>query len=150
MTMQTPLRLERYFFTKINMESNPDFKASDAPASNPLETEVGVNVELLKHVENPVFQLTLTLDHFLAKEAHLPYKIALQIVGIFAINPEPMPTNLERLITVNGASILYSAARELVLLLTGRGPWSPLQLPTINFHSAIPENQEKASKTTQK
>ena len=34
---------------------------------------------------------------------------------------------------MNGSSILYSSAREYLLLITSRAPWGQLKLPTMSF-----------------
>ena len=52
----------------------------------------------------------------------LPYEIAISTSGIFRVGAEMDPAAARRLAYVNGMSILYSAARETVLLLTGRFP----------------------------
>lgn len=66
-----------------------------------------------------------------------PYKIDIQMSGIFATEPEGIDgldgLQLAQLIGVNGASILHSAAREHVFLVTARGTWGSYQLPTVSF-----------------
>lgn len=54
-------------------------------------------------------------------------------VGIFTVDPAYPVENIPRLVAVNAPSILYSAIRELVALLTGRGPLRTVQLPAVSF-----------------
>jgi preprotein translocase subunit SecB len=43
------------------------------------------------------------------------------------------PEKTEQLVTVNGPALLYSAARELLALISGRGPF-----PDANMHVLLP------------
>ena len=62
------------------------------------------------------------------------YRFRLRSVGFFRYMAEERPEpEIARLIAVNGASILYSSAREYLLLLTSRAPWGQLSLPTMSF-----------------
>ncbi|MEO7725565.1 MAG: protein-export chaperone SecB [Chthoniobacterales bacterium] len=54
-------------------------------------------------------------------------------VGIFTVVPTYPVEKMPQLVAVNAPSILYSAIRELVALLTGRGPLRTLQLPAVSF-----------------
>jgi len=61
------------------------------------------------------------------------------VVGIFTVDETFRHDHLERLIRVNGSSVLYSAMREFVALFTSRGPWGAVKLPTVNFRLLDPE-----------
>jgi hypothetical protein len=43
---------------------------------------------------------------------------------------------MPKLVAITCPSMLYSAIRELVALLTGRGPHRPVMLPTVSFQDA--------------
>lgn len=134
---QTPLRLETYFFPKVQIEAIPEYVPQDALSEQ--DVDVTVNVGLLGNEKEPTrFQLMLKIDKITAKSGSLPYRVSLEAVAIMTIDPGLKHPDIKRLVQVNGSSMLYSAARELVLMVTGRGPWGSFQLPTINFHSVIP------------
>ena len=67
-----------------------------------------------------------------------PYTFAISVYGCFKCD---MPPKIEkeaylqkrRLVYVNGSTILYSAARDRLMLLTGGGPHSSYCLPTYRF-----------------
>ena len=63
-----------------------------------------------------------------------PYHIHCQIVGQFLVDEALDREDLDRLVAVNGASILYSSLREMLLIVTGRSAWGAMQLPTVNFN----------------
>jgi len=63
-----------------------------------------------------------------------PYRIDVDMIGLFSVQPSALKNaDLPRLIGVNGASMLYSAAREHVFMATSRGAWGPVQLPAVTF-----------------
>ena len=57
------------------------------------------------------------------------------LVGFFGCRDGfPSPEDEEQFVRVNGSSMLYGAAREIVRSLTSRGPWGELMLPGISFY----------------
>jgi preprotein translocase subunit SecB len=131
--IQAPLRLERYFFDNIQLKTRRDFKPG--PANS--DFEMSNNLEI-GQVPEPkgLWRVTLTLAGR-AKEGAPPppYEFELRVLGFFTVAPQPRSTDEEtaRMVGINGASMLYSASRELLLLLTGRGPWGPTSIPTVSF-----------------
>lgn len=51
-------------------------------------------------------------------------------VGIFEVIEWPDP---DKLLIINGSSILYSAAREFLINISNRGPWGGITLPVYSF-----------------
>lgn len=97
----------------------PEFKFSadvQQPAGDPHRCRCELSVELL---DDPA-------DKF-------PYTFGVSLVGIFRINEMYPSDQIEMLVRVNAPSILYSAARELVMSFTGRGGYPPCLLPSISF-----------------
>lgn len=136
--MNTPLQLERYVFTKVEVEANPDYVPQEAVADSPVKLRLDMG--LGENQEDPTkFQVTVGIDDLRTEKGALPYRIALQAVGLFSVSKDFKHDDLKKIVQVNGASMLYSAAREMVLLITGRGPWSAYQLPTISFYQAVSE-----------
>lgn len=136
--MNAPLQLERYVFTKLEIETNQDYVPQEVSPDNPIKLRLDIG--LGEHSEDPTkFQVSMGIDELRAEKGVLPYRIALQVVGQFSVAQNFKPDDLKKLVQVNGASMLYSAARELVLLVTSRGPWSAFQLPTISFYQAVSE-----------
>ena len=136
--MNAPLQLERYVFTKLEVEANPDYVPQEAVADSPVKLRLDVG--LGEHQEDPTkFQVIVGVDELRAEKGTLPYRIAFQTVGVFSVNKDFKHDDIKKIVQINGASMLYSAARELVLLITGRGPWSAYQLPTISFLHAVTE-----------
>jgi len=56
------------------------------------------------------------------------------VIGFFRWSTEGQPEDqVAQIVAVNGASILYSSAREYLLMITSRAPWGQLSLPTMSF-----------------
>ncbi len=137
--MNAPLQLERYVFTKIEVEANPDFVLQESPEEDPVTMRLDVG--LGEHNGDPSrYQVSVGIHELRAENGALPYRISLQIVGQFVVAQDFKPDDLRKIVQVNGASMLYSAARELVMLVTGRGPWPAFQLPTISFYKEVADS----------
>lgn len=142
-----PLRLERYFFDRIELTTRRDF--TPGPGESSVEVS-SPNLEIGKVAEpDGWWRVALTLVGR-AKEGTPPppYEFHLGIIGFFTVlQPRQTEEETARMVGINGASILYSAARELLLLLTGRGPWGPMPIPTVSFVDLQVQKQAPAQPT---
>lgn len=128
---KVPLQLETYYFTKVAVSADPCYEPKDgvAPAIT-IDTNLGMG----QHRDDPLrWMVTLGLHAKSPEEKPIPYNVDLEVVGFFRIDPEVEREKAPLLVQANGAALLYSAAREYVLTITGRGPWPPVVLPTTNF-----------------
>ena len=126
-----PLQLEQYFYSRVVFEANPEYKPGEKTKSVRLKE---TPVTLLRHTEDiRRWQVILDIGTPSLKELSGPYYLEVQVVGFFRVTPDFPEENIGILLGVTGASILYSAAREFILLVTSRGPWPALSLPTVTF-----------------
>ncbi|MHB1750520.1 MAG: hypothetical protein ACYCR3_10445 [Acidithiobacillus sp.] len=150
MTTVAPLQLEIYNFSKLEVEANFSHKPDATVSIVNMRIQLGIGPvpELEKR-----YKIVLGLDELKVAETEngdgtLPYRIAIQVIGHFLMDPEEeSPETREKILRISGGSLLYSAAREMVLLITGRGPWGPYQLPTVNFQTlkkVLPESGAEA------
>lgn len=144
-----PLNLQAYFFKKLAMEVNEDYSSEDDRKHADQELNLTLDFRAEQDVETGhLYRLQLGLRNLTGKEAALPYDIDAILIGYFAINVDEISDELDRIIQINGASILYAAAREQILTITGRGPHRALKLPAISFATIVDkhkaENSEKA------
>ncbi len=147
--MKALFQLERYFLTKLSVEANDKFVLQEMPETQ--EVELRFNLGLGENKDDPTkFQIVVGIDDLKAKKGELPYRIALEVVGQFLVDkdykPEYKPADIRKIVQINGGSMLYSAARELVLTITGRGPWPALQLPTINLNRTVKKTMSEVEK----
>jgi preprotein translocase subunit SecB len=126
-----PLQLETYYFTKVAVSADPCYEPQEeVPPSMTIDTNVGLG----QHNDEPNrWMVSLGVHAKSPDEKPIPYKMDLEVVGIFRVDSGVEKARAPFLVQANGAAILYSAAREYLLTITGRGPWSPITLPTTNF-----------------
>jgi preprotein translocase subunit SecB len=67
-----------------------------------------------------------------------PYKGALVARGFYKVH-ESYPHDVEKLVRITGASMLYGAIREMVAYISSRNPNGMINLPSVSFM----ENEEK-------
>jgi len=142
--MNPPLTVKNYFFPFVQVAADAEFDSSEGVPEIAFETKVAVE----KAPDNDTYQVMLEITAFPENEKKkIPYSIHLIAVGLFSVSKEW--EDPEKLLKINGASILYSSAREFIITITSRGPWPPVLLPTISFIPAeekakIPPKRKRA------
>jgi len=131
----SPLQLDHYFFAEAHCKASPEPPEPDDlnfGAADP--TRFSTEIKMFKGESDPdTYQIQLAVK---STEEAVPkgaYDLTVHVIGYFRVDPDYEHEHLEHLVQINGASALYSAARDFVLTLTSRGPWGPLLLPTVNF-----------------
>ncbi len=84
------------------------------------------------------WQVTVEIRHQPAPGVNFPYSYRVVLVGQFGVQDGVQSEDEERFVRIQGASVLYGMAREIVRALTGRGPYRPVILPTVNFYEQKP------------
>lgn len=138
---QPPLRLDNYFFTKSAVEVNEAFEPEklEKPITN-MVSDVTLDIESSKNEQNEKnYRIRLVVREVVSKEGPLPYLVDMGVTGFFTVANTFDHADLDHLVQVNGASMLYGAVREHVLGITGRFPFGPYQLPTIHLAGALPK-----------
>lgn len=81
-----------------------------------------------------LFQVRLTVEVGHGDGHSGPYRVRVALRGLFRVDDGVTDRKIRDALLSNTApSILYGAARELVMTLTGRGPHPPLLLPAEVF-----------------
>jgi preprotein translocase subunit SecB len=123
----SPLQLERHFFTKVQIDSNPAGKVGAA-------NQVNCAVEIGQAADDPKrYQVTLRLKLLSSPQNDACYTGEVHAVGLFRVVDGWPPEKLPLLVEANGAALLYGAIRELLLNLTSRGPWPQQALTSVTF-----------------
>lgn len=138
----SPIQLLHVIYRRIAvMESRPNKKATvigfDFQGVR-LKAKVGSALKKGQEADprDFVVDLELAIDNKDGKPT--PYDLDIAVVGVFNVLPSLPIERREDLVTVNGASILYGAIRELVLGLTSRFSSGPMTLPGMNFEDHAP------------
>jgi hypothetical protein len=80
----------------------------------------------------------------LTEGQNFPYKFDLTILGFFVCRDGvPPEAGEQRFVRVNGSSMLYGIAREIIRSTTAMGPWGFILLPTISFYEKDPTQKDE-------
>lgn len=125
-----------YFATDLALSTNKAFSTE-----KPLEFEssefvanVAVQKSTLPEGAERRWQVSLDVCHQPATETNFPYSYRVALVGQFSLAPHVKAEDEERTVRIHGASVLYGMTREIVRVLTGRGPYRPVIIPTVSFY----------------
>ncbi len=144
--MSSPLRLERSFFTRVQIVADEKYAEARKNNPNPLDVNLSIEVGIGRpdEAEAP-YNITVKVAELTPTSGVLPYKIEVEAFGVFSVVSGFVHPELEKIVGVNGASMLYSSMREYVSLLTGRGPYGSYQLPTVNMQDVLQEGSKNTS-----
>lgn len=126
------LQLRLYFVTDLSVSVNSEF--------NP-ETDVNLHIgnmvvesePMKKPDEDREWQIKMKVRHTQNSESNSPYFFAVELMGYFHIDESLPEALIEKFAFVNGSSILYSSAREILRNAMANGPYEPIMLPTVCF-----------------
>ncbi|MDU9047948.1 MAG: protein-export chaperone SecB [Candidatus Electrothrix sp. Rat3] len=126
--MNSPLNVIEYFFPFVQVSADPEFESGSEKLAIDCQTKVALDFDPDEKVHQVTLEITVMPE---SEDEKIPYAIHLIAVGLFQVDDEW--DNKEKLLQVNGASILYSAAREFIITVSSRGPWPPAVLPATSF-----------------
>jgi preprotein translocase subunit SecB len=136
----SPLQLERYFFSKIELNAHTD---ADPKAEHTLQC----GVEIGEAVDNPQrFQVTLQLKLLGPEKAKTRYTGEFHAVGFFRVLDAWPKDRKMQLVETNGPAMLYGALREMIYTLTSRGPWHAVTLKSVTFLNSAEEAKSAVGK----
>ena len=142
--MTSPLQLEHYFFERVHCVVNPEVDIEQAQHwLQESHERFSIRADLAQNTDKErEYQVRVEVKSNVEDSESAPYQIHFSVVGFFTLSEEFEHENIERLVQVNGASVLYSAMREFVLTVTSRCAWGNLMLPTVNFRLLAPPDDQ--------
>jgi preprotein translocase subunit SecB len=140
-----PLQLVDYWMESIELRANPIYQA-DKPAdldADLIELETDVKEHKLENPEThgTRWVVTLSIGQKIPEGKNVPYEFAIKLTGIVLAHPSMKGDQLKHSIEVNGPSMLFGSAREIIRAATSRGPFASLIIPSTNFFQRIPKPQ---------
>lgn len=145
----SPLQVIRYIVPEVSCAVNAVFDPK-----KPCEPGIGqfaINAVLFQQPapeNSPHFwSIEMTISQKPKEGVNFPYKFDLTLIGFFACNNGfATPADEEQFVRVNGSSMLYGAAREMIRSLTCHGPFGELFIPSISFYdkNSKPESEKAA------
>ena len=139
------MQLDGYFVEEVSFNlQNPNIQnLEEIPKLNSTDLDIEVKLGESKDDENKKFcQLTISLKQTTAE--NFPYKFKAVLVGFFELDASCSEEDIGVMMTNTAPSMLYTAAREYLLLITGRTRFLPVMLPTVLF---LPKNKKPESKS---
>jgi preprotein translocase subunit SecB len=151
----SPLILKQYFLISLSVKSAvPDAGSSEDLMKLLAETKANIStqIETAKNEENGrLWKVGLRLGVRPSDESGFtPYVIDAELLGFFEVHESIKESLITDLVTCNAPAILFGAAREIILTVTGRGPLPPYLLPSTTFIDASEENRRKAAAESKK
>jgi len=124
----SPLQLKEHGFTTVRVQAIEGGAPTAAPSLKP-----AIWFERVPTALNQ-WRLILTLQLGSQDPAKpFAYEAEIKIQGLVQVDDTFLEAKKEQLAIVNGLSILYSAAREMLLNVTARSAHGALSLPTLSF-----------------
>ncbi len=138
-----PLQLSDYFVHSIHVDAMPDYDVNK-PADLDIEA---LTVEKKCTPQDSDggrrYGIDLVIKQTEIEGKNLPYTYELRMFGLIDVIPDNLDEErMQRLVEINGPSMLFGAAREILRAATGRGPYGPLLIPSTTFYK--PSKTKKA------
>ena len=132
----SPLKCLSYFITELVLTANPNHNPANQVSLDFADLMITSTTEELRD-NNPKsrnWRVALKIVQNISDEKkNCPYNFAVSLLGTFVVHPEYPENKVEQLAKINGSSILYSSARQMLWDVMGNGPFRPLMFPTISF-----------------
>ena len=126
----SPLLLESYYINEVTIKYHSGIESDGKIIADDLKA----NVLEMQDEENSrkwIFELTIELPEIAKPKS--PYTFRIVLTGFFEVSETYQATLSDKLAKVNGPALLYSAAREILAILTSRGFGATILLPSVNF-----------------
>lgn len=133
-----PLSLQKIYFTNVQISANPSAKETDLE-----NVDLEIKPTATPSPDDPL-RWTVILSVTITSKSGIvaPYVGNIENIGGFLVSPSWPPEEIEKLVYVNASGILYSSIREMICMITGRGFFSPLTLPSWSFMEMYKEREE--------
>ena len=140
-----PLQLTDYFVHSIQVEAAPGFDSSRDTDLDIDALEVEQDCAPIGTGDDRRFAVQMTIRQQLVEGMNIPYSYEIRLVGFIEVHPKFPEAKVLRAVEVNGPSMLFGAAREILRAATGRGPYGPVLIPSATFYT-LPPVPGKSSK----
>ncbi|MCS0607392.1 protein-export chaperone SecB [Massilia solisilvae] len=153
----SPLQLEHYHFTRLSITARENIDNDEMTSStNPYPSTEGLDINTSVSLGEPgddddphQFAVTLHISCAPPDDSDFPYDFDVAIEGVFSIEHKGTLEERRSLVVCNGASMLFGAAREVLLSATARQKYGPMLLPSANFYGMVPEARNQAKPATE-
>lgn len=142
----SPLQLEKYYIKEFWYSVKDEFVDRELQKEEIVFPSLLAKVEKNRSEDDPRhwrFELSVKSNDEISKD--FPYALGIILIGFFNISEDYPEERVDILATVNGPSLLYSAAREAIVTMTSRTLYPAVVLPSIMFlpSSTAQDQQEQ-------
>lgn len=141
-----PITVDRYFFTRFCVESNPNLVQSEHQG---VKANVDSKLQISKAPNSPdvyVAEQQVKIDA--NSDTSIPYSIDVECIGFFKVEDSSLgEEERNRGVTILAHTVLYASVRDAVLAATARQPWGPF---SIGISVLGPRNTAALSPSTTK
>lgn len=142
----SPLILRHYFTTDLSFSANTGFDVEKGGSLHIWSDDLDVKVTEWQVEENTRRRgCKIRVELKRSAEKIFPYEFTISLVGFFEIASWWPPEQVDNLFSANAPAVLYSSARETLAMVTGRGPYPGIMLPTVTFIK-LPDETKKENK----
>jgi preprotein translocase subunit SecB len=146
----SPLILKQYFVTNLAVKAAiPDVASQDDLAKLMAGTQSNITTQVENARNEDNHRLWKVAIRLMVRPSEgstfCPYVIDVEVLGFFEVHEGVDESAVEDLVTCNAPAILVGAARELILIVTSRGPMPPFTLPSVTFIDASKQNRKIAA-----
>jgi preprotein translocase subunit SecB len=138
------LQLDSFFVKKLHVDCASYEQWSKINSDNPF-----IDYTILRNPKNGrQFAIDMLIRAFSGKDPSKPgLIIEASLVGFFSFSDDSSEDEMQYLIRINGATILYGLLRGHIISITGAFPYGPFLLPSIYMDEIIPkiEMRKRAS-----
>ena len=144
-----PLQLENYFIKSLRFDLRAGFDTRESLDDDVTLPKFDVTANIIQDIDDPrhcrcELHVALTDD----PNDKFPYTFAITLIGMFRANKKYPDDGVGLLLKVNAPSIMYSAAREIALSISGRGNYPPVLLPSVSFANPPEDSHARQSVAT--
>jgi len=141
-TPLSPLQLKDHRFTNLRVKA---IEGGSPTAEPSFKSEIGF--EPVPNTSDQ-WRLILTLQLKSADVSKpFSYEADIQIQGLVQVDSGFPEERKEQLAIVNGLSILYAAAREMLLNITSHSVYGAVNLPTLSFVNMVTEARKQKAES---
>lgn len=145
-----PLQLLDYFVHSLNVEALGTYDPEKQQELDLESLEVKESCFPVGEEHPNRFAVDLLIKQPAVDGKNLPYAYELHMLGFVDAHPDFPKENLQRMVEINGPSMLFGSAREILRTATGRGPYGPVMIPSTSFFKADPKSKTKKKSPVKK
>jgi preprotein translocase subunit SecB len=121
-----PISIDRYFFTRFCVISNPDHTPSKSGLIN-AQVESSLNVSQPTE-GGDIYIAEQRVKLTAAGSPTLPYSLDIECIGFFKVEPSLEEGKRLQMVAAVAHSVLFAATRDAVLTASARQPWGPFSI----------------------